>query len=159
MRKQRLIFVLVVLFVILVDALTKAIALSALSGKPPVEILPRIYFHLVLNRGLPGGIGANNQVLTLVVGLVLYVVFVMVCSLFAWRKPHSRLAVVTAGLVAGGAIANSLDRLFRPGVVDFLAFNVKANSYLVVNCADLFVWLASTLFSIAVVRRYSEMRA
>ena len=159
MGRQRWIFVLIVLSVILVDALTKAIALKTLSGRPPIELLPRISFHLTLNRGLPMGIGANNQSLVLGVGLILYAAMVVVSSLIAWRKPHSGLAVVTAGLVAGGAIANSLDRFFRSGVVDFIAFNVKGNSYVVVNCADLFVWLASTLFSIAVARHFAEMRA
>ncbi|MHA1600732.1 MAG: signal peptidase II, partial [Alphaproteobacteria bacterium] len=61
----------------------------------------------------------------------------IVAALFVWlrRQPEPLLAVAV-GLVAGGAIGNTIDRLRFGGVVDFLDFHLGGWHWYAFNVAD-----------------------
>jgi signal peptidase II len=62
---------------------------------------------------------------------------VIVVALLVWlkRQPEPLLALAV-GLVAGGAIGNSIDRLRFGGVVDFLDFHLGDWHWYAFNVAD-----------------------
>ena len=129
--------------VILLDVLTKHWAVSTLAGEPPHHVVWTLQWNLAYNSGMAfssgKGMGPVIGVLALAIG---------VAMLVAVRRQPSRLARVAAGLVAGGAFGNVIDRLFRGdgwfrgSVVDFIDFQW----FPIFNVADMAVNVGGALF-------------
>ena len=129
--------------VILLDVLTKHWAVSTLSGEPPHHVVWTLQWNLAYNTGMAfssgKGMGPVIGVLALAIGIAMLV---------AVRRQPSRLARVAAGLVAGGAFGNVIDRLFRGegwlrgAVVDFIDFQW----FPIFNVADMAVNVGGALF-------------
>lgn len=113
----------IALGVIIVDLATKHWAVSSLQRGRPRHVLWTLQWNLTSNRGMAFSTGQGAGVL---IGLAALVVAVAV---LVWTpRATSRLTLVAAGLVVGGALGNVVDRLFRGrgwlrgGVVDFIDF-------------------------------------
>ena len=108
--------------VLVADQITKHWALQALSDGP-IELVGSLQLRLAFNSGTAFSVGEGRGGLISVLGLV--VVAVLLKSVTSWP---GRLPAVAGGLVAGGAVGNLLDRIFRSGgdgvlgghVVDFI---------------------------------------
>lgn len=61
----------------------------------------------------------------------------------------SKIASLALVLVAGGAIGNCIDRLFRGYVVDMLSFNFFGYSFPVFNFADICVVIGAVLLVVS----------
>jgi signal peptidase II len=143
-RARRIRVMLVVaIIVVIVDQVTKSLAVSRLSSGPVHLIGP---FALVLsyNTGVSFSIGTGLT-------LPIVVIVVVVVAVLAWfgRAVPNTPAAVGVGMILGGAVGNLADRLFRGhhgAVVDFLrsgfwpTFNV-ADSAIVCGCVVLGVAL------------------
>lgn len=113
---------LVALTVIVLDQVTKQLALSNLNDGP-VELIGSLQFKLAFNSGTAFSFGAGWGGVISLFGLV--VVGVLLRSVLTWP---GKLPAIIAGMVAGGAVGNLLDRFFRSGsdglvgghVVDFI---------------------------------------
>lgn len=133
-RPRRGLLVATVLAVALVDQVTKIIAVATLEGKPPVDVLGS-WFQLLLlrNPGAAFSMGTGSTWLFTTIQIV-FIVAVAIAS----RHLRTPMSAVAAGLIAGGALGNVIDRLFRdPGfyfghVVDFLS----VRGFAVFNIAD-----------------------
>jgi signal peptidase II len=109
--------------VLLVDQLTKRWALSGLSGRAPRHVIWTLQWNLTRNSGM-----AFSQAQG--IGPVIGIFAMLVVLWLAWssRKLTSRATAVAAGLIAGGALGNLADRLFRGdrflhgSVIDFIDF-------------------------------------
>lgn len=134
--------------VAIIDQLTKIIALKTLDGRPAVQVIGDLFeLRLVFNPGAAFSFGTNATWVFTTLQLV-YILAVM-CFSHWLRSPISATA---AGLIAGGALGNLIDRLFRePGfyvghVVDFLSvkgfavFNI-ADSAITVGVIILVIWM------------------
>jgi signal peptidase II len=128
--------------VVVVDQVTKSLAVHDLASGP-VHLIGPISFALAYNTGVA---------FSLFTGVGLPVVLLALClvGLVIWfaRGTPSRTGSVAIGLVAGGAMGNLSDRLFRDdggAVVDFIhtgfwpTFNV-ADASVVCGCALLVVF-------------------
>ena len=135
-RRQRRLVATIAGVVVVLDAVTKAIAAHALAGQGAVNLLGG-HFHLELYRNFagPGNILRGHPVLVSLlsmtaVGLIL---------LAAWSVRTTSHAVAI-GLLLGGGIGNLLDRLLgapgplRGGVVDWIRPTLSGGS---LNLADL----------------------
>jgi signal peptidase II len=119
--------------------LTKYLAVSHLTGRPPVRILGGLlYLDLTRNSGAAWSLGTGY---TWVFPLVTLVVAGFIAVLA--RRLRSLPWAVALGLVLGGAFGNVGDRLFRaPGflvghVVDFASlFGPDAQYWPIFNVAD-----------------------
>jgi signal peptidase II len=121
--------------VLLLDVLTKRLAVDRLSDRGPVEVIDGLLkLRLVRNSGAAFGLAAGLTVVLTGVAAVVVVVMLRIA-------PRLRSAgwAVALALVLGGAVGNLADRLFRdPGplrghVVDFIALP----HYPVFNVADM----------------------
>ena len=125
--------------VLLLDVVTKVVAVAALEGESPVRLLGG-GLYLVLYRN-PGAAFSLATGITWLLSLVAVAVAVVILRL----APRLRSAgwALGLGLVLGGALGNLVDRFFRsPGplrghVVDFLSLLAPDGSvWPVFNLAD-----------------------
>lgn len=129
--------------IVAADQLTKRWAVSSLSGRPPRHVVWTLQWNLTRNSGMAFSKGQG-------VGPVIGVLALVVVLWLAWtsRKLTGVLPSVAAGLVAGGAIGNLVDRLFRGGrplrgsVIDFIDFQW----FPIFNIADMAIDIGGALF-------------
>nr|MDT0665457.1 signal peptidase II [Micromonospora sp. DSM 115978] len=110
-RAQRSVVLLDVLAVsvVLVDLVSKLLAVAHLSGRAPVELVPNVLdIRLTRNSGAAFSLAGGATVVLSLVAFVVVVVIVRVA-----RKLRSRWWAVVLGLLAGGAVGNLIDRVFR----------------------------------------------
>jgi signal peptidase II len=129
----------VALTVLVIDLVTKLLAVRYLEWQPPVRTLGGlVYVQLVRNPGAAFGLatGATWLLTLIAVGVVSVIIRVA-------GRLRSRGWAVTLGLVLGGAMGNLVDRLFRyPGtfhgwVVDMISvFAPDGRVWPVFNAAD-----------------------
>ena len=85
-----------------------------------ISVIPGIiHFHMAWNTGINFGLFANNGEIA---RWVLIAVAVLMSGFIAfWMRNEVRtIALISAGLVIGGAVGNAIDRLIYGGVADFL---------------------------------------
>lgn len=135
---------------LLLDQVTKYLAVRELSGRAPVEVLgDLLQLRLVLNPGAAFGAGASLTPVITVVAVVASGVIVY----YALQVRHRGWAVAL-GLLLAGVVGNLVDRLFRPPsafhghVVDFFALP----HWPVFNVADMCINLAGVLFVVFLLR-------
>ncbi|WP_082821386.1 signal peptidase II [Gemmatimonas phototrophica] len=131
----------------MVDLLTKEVAVRVLGDHGVVSLTERLSLTLVWNTGAAGGVSMgpytwliNVVVTVLALGLVLSVVRQM-----AAVDPRATMAL---GLVSGGAVGNLLSIMAGPfGVADFIGIRLTADTTMVANVADFFLWAGSLMLA------------
>ena len=122
--------------VLLLDQLSKWVILN-LVMPPRVGIEVTGFFNLVLvhNRGVSFGMFQSDAswqpyfLIAVNLGVAL--------ALLIWlRQQAVGLLPYAVGLVVGGALGNAIDRLYQPGVVDFLDFHLAGWHWPAFNVAD-----------------------
>lgn len=136
-----MLLVVIALTVLVVDQITKILAVRHLDGAGYVPLLGEYFgLRLVYN---PGAAFSFATGMTWIFAVITVGVVVVIARL-APRIASTRWAVVL-GLLLGGALGNLLDRLFRePGplrghVVDFLSYY----TFFVGNVADIAIVVAA----------------
>ncbi|WP_025617908.1 signal peptidase II [Salinispora cortesiana] len=127
------------LTVLALDFGTKHLALQALEGREPVELLGGlVYLSLTRNSGAAWSIGADYT-------WVFSLITILVIGWILWTALRLRSLpwAVSLGLVLGGALGNLMDRIFRaPGwfvghVVDMISvLEPYGRAFPVFNVAD-----------------------
>nr|WP_245856948.1 signal peptidase II [Actinoalloteichus hoggarensis] len=140
MPKRRVgLLALAALLVLVLDIVTKVVAVATLEHRPPVELFGG-GLYLVLFRN-PGAAFSMATGMTWLLSLIAIGVVIGIL----WIAPRLRSVGwgIGLGLVLGGALGNLVDRLFRaPGpleghVVDFLSlFAPDGSVWPVFNVAD-----------------------
>ena len=84
-----------------------------------IEVWPGfVEFRMAWNRGVNFGLFAEFDMRWVLIGLAIAISVGVVVWL--WRKGGSRLTMISAGLLVGGALGNVIDRFFYGAVADFL---------------------------------------
>jgi len=134
-------------FVVTADAVSKALVLRDLPGRPPVRLLDGLLtLRLTLNPGAAFGVGTSYTAIIALIacGVVAYVIRMA-------ARLRSLAWTIALGLLLGGAAGNLADRLFRaPGpfrgsVVDWLNLPHFAWTF---NVADAAITCAAVLIVI-----------
>ncbi len=141
-RQQRMVVGVLVgvgALVLLLDVLTKQLAVADLADRPPVRVLGgAVYLLLTRNSGAAFSLGTHYT-------WVFPVITLGVVAGIVWYSPRLRSLpwAVAFGLILGGALGNLADRIFRaPGpfvghVVDFVSlFDRNGMGFPVFNLAD-----------------------
>lgn len=120
-------------FIFCLDQLTKLWALYSL--KSPISVIDDFFaLTLVFNRGSIWGLGQNCTYILAILGIL------AIGFIFWYIKttPYNLWFAVLAGGIAG----NTIDRLLRGHVVDFLDFHFKTHHWPCFNVADIAITLA-----------------
>ena len=133
----------IAIFIVVVDQLTKRWALSELTARPPRHVVWTLQWNLTRNSGMAFSKAQG-------IGPLIGIVAMLVVLWLAWssRKLTGRIPAVAAGLIAGGAVGNLADRLFRGGralhgsVIDFIDFQW----FPIFNVADMAIDVGGVLF-------------
>jgi signal peptidase II len=140
----------VVIAVALVDQAVKQVMLSILNEGEPLPVIGDWFrFTLLFNPGAAFSMGGEGSTWLFT---TIQLVFVLGVAVAAPRITHSGQAVGLA-LIAGGALGNFADRIFRaPGfwfghVVDY----ISVGSFAVFNIADAAITCGVVLFIITMV--------
>jgi len=132
--------ILTAVLVVSADLITKVLAIAHLSGRDPVRLLGgAVYLTFTRNAGAAFSLGTGfTWVFPIIAIVVLSVIIVLA------RKLGSVPWAIALGLIAGGALGNFGDRLFRaPGpfrghVVDFISlFDAEGRVFAIFNTADM----------------------
>jgi signal peptidase II len=124
--------------VVAIDLVSKVLAVGALQ--PEQLVLPGLTIRVVYNRALLLGFGHHRSPLLLILIPAAVSVAILLAGWTLRLRPP-----VAAGLIAGGAIANVLDRAYDGSVVDL----IDVGSWPIFNLADaaLLMGAAVLLFS------------
>ena len=139
------------LAVLAADLVTKQIMLGWIFEPPRrVAVLPFLDFVPVWNPGISFGMLANGGI---AVTVMLTLLAFAVAGWMLWKapgfQPTERLG---AGLIAGGAIGNAVDRIRFGKVVDFIDVYVQTWHWPAFNIADAgitvgaLLWIGSLFF-------------
>jgi signal peptidase II len=140
------------------DQVTKSIARQNLANGEPLSFLGNTFrFQYIENPGafLSLGAGAHEQtrflIFTVLTGLFLAGIM---CYLVFSRKV-GRTEVIAISLVAGGGIANLIDRVFNHGrVIDFMNMGIGPVRTGIFNVADVAIMFGTLwLFTLLVKKR------
>lgn len=142
MRRSRLLtlFAAVAVSSIVIDAVSKIIVVQTVDPAKPVKLLGgAIYLSLTRNSGAAFSMASDY---TWALSLVAITVVCLIVW-YAFRRLGSVGWAIALGLIAGGALGNIVDRMFRqPGflhghVVDFISLFHPAGGYWAIfNLAD-----------------------
>ena len=145
---------LVAAVIVLLDQISKAWALGALSDGRIIHVIWTMQFNLTFNRGMAFSRGTGIGPIIGVIGLV-----VVVLLLLSLRRADNALTRVATGLIIGGAVGNILDRLFRGSgwmrgaVVDFIDFQW----WPVFNVADMAIMIGAATMVVAMLKYNSQI--
>jgi signal peptidase II len=136
--------------VLILDQLTKWLAVAYLEGKPPVEVIGSVLkFTFVRNPGAAFSLGGGYTIIFSLLAAAVAIVIVRTA-----RSLGSKAWAIALGGLLGGALGNLLDRIFRdPGflrghVVDFIQLPYWA----IFNVADMAVVCSAILIVILTLR-------
>ena len=119
---------------VVVDQITKFLVEGKMREGLEVPILPELFsLTRVHNTGVAFGIAQGNNLLTGLLALGILIFAGWMAREWDWRK---RWVQVVAGLVAGGAVGNLIDRMRVGYVIDFLDFHYGRWSWPAFNVAD-----------------------
>jgi signal peptidase II len=136
--------------VVLLDQVTKYLAVKNLEGRPPVEVIGT-WVRLVFLRNSGAAFSFGESYTFIFTGIAITVVVVIVRTS---RKLGSLGWAIALGGLLGGAVGNLLDRIFRePGplrghVVDFIALP----NFAVFNVADSAIVCSAVLMVLLALR-------
>ncbi len=144
------------------DLGTKSMAVDALADLPGHTmsvIAPWLDFSLSYNQGTAFSFVPDLGAARWILG-VLSLLVVAAMLVIAFRNKTTRVEAIALGVVAGGAIGNGVDRMFRElpdgatAVVDFIRINYPwGGSWPTFNVADILVAVGVALLVIAGARR------
>ena len=133
--------------VVLLDQLSKILALHYLSPQASVSLIPEVLdLTLVHNPGVAFGFFGNSTVfLFAVITVSLVFLFFIANRSHHQASPSVRWAL---SLILGGAIGNWIDRLRFGAVIDFIDFRI----WPVFNIADSAITIGVCIYFIHVLR-------
>jgi signal peptidase II len=141
------VFWILIVALVLLDQLTKALAIHYLKQSAPVAIIPG-FFNLcyVENRGAAWGILHGRQ--------VFLITFSLVTLAFLFWKRLALFGQLLGGrfifaLLIGGILGNLIDRVGVGYVVDFLDFHYQRKHFPAFNVADSAICIATFLMIFA----------
>lgn len=145
-NRRPLLYTAIIAAVILLDQLTKQLAIDHLKPIDTFPIIPdALHLTYVTNYGAAFGMLADHRWVFLVISTVAIVL--MAAYLYYKRDEHPLLGVAISFIIGGG-IGNMIDRTLMGYVVDFVDFRLinfavfnVADIFVCVGCGLMFLWL------------------
>lgn len=146
---------------VLLDVITKRIAVAQLDWRVPTEVVGDwLRFTLVYNRGAAFGMHVGEWSRWIFTVLTIGAL-VMLAYLYRETRADQRIRLLALTLVTGGAVGNLIDRLRgSQGVVDFIDVGIgNVWRFWTFNVADIGVSCGAVMLAIALWQEDRELRA
>lgn len=131
---------------VIVDQITKYIAIDRLKGQPALKLIDGVFeLQYLENRGAAFGMLQNGQVFFVFAAVVMMTAILFVLIKAPMEKKYRPWHVFLVMIAAGG-IGNMIDRLRLDYVVDFFYFSLI--DFPIFNVADIYVTVGTALFLI-----------
>lgn len=146
------VFILSSAVLIIIDQLTKNIALNTLYDNEPIVLIDGILeLTYVENRGAAFGILQNKLIFFYILTVIVF--FVIFTYLYKLKfNQHYLLIYISLILIFSGAVGNFIDRLKNKYVVDFIYF--KLIDFPVFNFADICITIGCTILILSLIFVY-----
>jgi signal peptidase II len=130
-----IIYLLLAIGILIIDRVTKIIALSYCFHSS-YEVNSFLFFEVVFNRGVSWGLfsQARSAVVFLIPIVQLFIVVIL--SWYAYKSYKRNENIAGYICVVSGTISNIFDRLFYPGVIDFITIGSNGIYWPSFNIAD-----------------------
>lgn len=139
---------------LILDQVTKYMAVEHLMSQPPFEIISGVFeLRYLENRGAAFGMMQNRQYLFVVGASIIMVILIFLYHRMPYTKRYTPLRFC-AVLLWAGAAGNAIDRLRLGYVIDFFYF--KLIDFPIFNVADCYVVVACFLFAFLILFYYRE---
>lgn len=142
-RKIWILDILLFSFGILLDQLTKRMAIG-LKSRPIILIADVLQLRYVENRGAAFGIFQGQRIPFIIIFAAVFIVFTWLLVKLPPEGKYNKLHIALS-LILAGAVGNTIDRVIRGYVIDFIYFEII--NFPVFNAADIYItvttiWLA-----------------
>ena len=145
MKKENIFNFFFVIFIFLLDRLSKVILINKFANFDEVEyeITSFLSFNLIWNDGIAFGLLSledkfyYNLLSTIIIIVILIIFYLMIKS-----KGIEKYAYI---MLLGGSLGNIFDRLFYSKVPDFIDLHFNNFNWFIFNVADIFITLGVIL--------------
>jgi signal peptidase II len=137
-------YFLYILICIVLDLLSKHLALNYLNHSTPIEFIPFIDFYLTFNSGVAFGfLDIGSRVLSNM--LTFAGILIVVYMLALLKNENDSTKKLALSIIIGGALGNIFDRLPDGYVTDFLHLKINNFSFFIFNIADASITIGAVL--------------
>ncbi len=138
--------------VILLDQVTKYIALSNLNYLEPLSVGPFFNFTLVYNSGAAFSLLSNLGPYKLIFLSGIAITASIFILIFLFRLKSNRYWMSgSLSLILGGAVGNLIDRIQYGIVVDFIDLHIKGLHWPAFNIADIAISTGAIMLMIEII--------
>lgn len=135
--------ILIIVFCVLFDQITKSAAMNNLNEGTIVPFIPHfIEWDLVFNKGAAWGLGEDatwSRILLIIISWAVVIGFIIYAIYLKLKKKEFKFGLwIIFAFIIGGDIGNLIDRTFfyDRGVVDFISIQSWWNGFGIFNVAD-----------------------
>ena len=138
-------FLLIVSIIVILDQITKHLAVIYLKGKAPYIIIKNFFqLEYVENYGAAFGILQNKKMFFVIITII--VIIGIIIALFKYSDVFNNTMNISLVMLLGGTIGNFIDRIRLSYVIDFISVKFGENySFPVFNIADMFIVVGTFL--------------
>ena len=154
--KKTIIYFGIILFIFLIDRISKLYILSILedSGFVDININQFINFILVWNSGVGFGLFSFEQsTIYNLITLIIILINLIIIYLIIKTKDFSKYFYL---IILGGSLGNLFDRIYYSSVPDFIDISYKGYHWFVFNIADIFISLGIICLIFAELLNYKK---
>ncbi|MCR4840377.1 MAG: signal peptidase II [Lachnospiraceae bacterium] len=152
-KKKYLIFIIITVVGIILDRITKIIAIDRLSDKSKVLIKDVLELRLLYNTGAAWSFMHDNTWFLTLFSILLSVILIVFIIKIP-DKPHMTSLVVLLSFIVSGAIGNMIDRIAMGKVTDFIYF--KLINFPIFNVADIWVSCSTAVLVLLIIFYYKD---
>lgn len=156
MKKTKIyiIDIILLIFLIIIDQLTKYIAVLNLKDKPAYSLIDGVLeFNYLENKGAAFGMLQNQKIFFVFVAIIFLAIVIFVLIKTPLHKKYNILHVLLVA-IAAGAIGNMIDRVRLDYVIDFIYFSLI--NFPIFNVADIYVTVSTILLIIFILFVYKD---
>ena len=155
--KKIVISIFIILFIFILDRLSKILILNILeeTGRVDIYINSFLNFYLVWNKGIGFGLLSSDQdfFYNVVTILIVMINFVIIYLLFKEKGIKYYFLLV----ILGGSLGNLFDRIYYSAVPDFFDLNYNGYHWFIFNVADIFITIGIILLILAELISYKKV--